>query len=78
MDPASFLSLDPWTLFLGLVFGAIGFGYFRYGKREGAIGTLIAGIALMAFPIFVSSPVMILVIGVALMAGPVVARRFGS
>ncbi len=77
MDPTSLLNLDPWTLFLGFVFSVIGFGYYRYGKRQGETVTLIVGIVLMIYPLFTTSPVTIVVVGLLLMAGPVVARRVG-
>jgi hypothetical protein len=76
MDSLSLFSLDPWTLFLGFVFSVIGFGYYRYGRRQSETGALIAGIALMVYPLFVTSPATITVIGLLLMAGPVVAKRF--
>jgi hypothetical protein len=77
MDPTSLLNLDPWTLFLGFVFSVIGFGYYRYGKRQGETVTLIVGIVLMIYPLFTTSPVTIVVVGLLLMAGPVVAKRVG-
>lgn len=77
MDPTSLLNLDPWTLFLGFVFSVIGFGYYRYGKRQGETVALIVGIVLMIYPLFTTSPVMIVVVGLLLMAGPVVAKRVG-
>ncbi len=78
MDPSAFLSLDPWTLFLGFVFSVIGFGYYRYGKRQSDTVMLAAGVALMVYPLFVASPVMLAVIGLILTAGPVMAKRFGG
>jgi hypothetical protein len=78
MDPWSFMSLDPWTLFLGFVFSVIGFGYYRYGKRESDTVMLAAGIVLMVYPLFVTSPVILGVIGVVLTAGPVMAKRLGG
>lgn len=77
MDPTSLLNLDPWTLFLGFVFSVIGFGYYRYGKRQGETVALIVGIVLMIYPLFTTSPVTIVVVGLLLMAGPVVAKRVG-
>lgn len=78
MDPLSLWSLDPWTLFLGLVFSAVGFGYYRYGKRQSDTVMLAAGIVLMVYPLFVTRPVMVGVIGVILTAGPVIAKRLGG
>ena len=43
MDPMSLLNLDPWYLFLSLIFSLIGFAYFRYGKRQGDGPAMIVG-----------------------------------
>jgi predicted membrane protein len=78
MDPSTLLSFDPWTLFWGFVFSVIGFGYYRYGKRQGDTVMLIAGVVLMVYPLFVTSSVIVAVIGVILTAGPVMAKRLGG
>jgi hypothetical protein len=77
MDPISLLNLDPWYLVLSLVFSTIGFGYFRYGKRQGESLLLIVGVMLMVYPYFITSPLAVVVVGLFLMAGPFVAKRFG-
>ncbi len=38
-----------------LIFGAIGFGVFIYGKKERSFKPLVVGIALMGYPYFVNS-----------------------
>jgi len=58
------------SLFWGLVFGSVGLGFFVYGKKQGAIVPVLCGLALMIFPYFVSSTLLLIVIGVALMAIP--------
>jgi hypothetical protein len=77
MDPISLLNLNPWYLVLSLVFSTIGFGYFRYGKRQGESLLLIVGVMLMVYPYFITSPLAVVVVGLFLMAGPFVAKRFG-
>ncbi len=62
-------------LLWGVLFGSIGFGFFLYGKKQGAIVPLACGLALMVFPYFISSTVLLIVIGVALMAIPYFVRR---
>lgn len=57
-------------LFLGLLFGSVGFGYFLYGKRQAAIVPMVCGIALMVFPYFVSNVLILAIIGIALAALP--------
>jgi hypothetical protein len=58
------------SILWGMLFGAIGLGYFIYGKRQEKFAPLLCGIALMVFPYFVSSAVWLVVIGAALMAVP--------
>jgi hypothetical protein len=48
MDPAV-------SLILSAIFGAIGTGYFLYGKREAKASALVCGFGLMIFPWFVDS-----------------------
>ena len=42
-------------LLWGVLFSAIGFGYFLYGKKQRSISPLLFGVALMGFPYFVSN-----------------------
>ena len=58
------------SLLWGLIFGSIGVGFFVYGKKQGEVVPLLCGLALMIFPYFVSSTLLLVVIGVALMAIP--------
>ena len=64
------LVLSTATLLWGVLFGSIGLGFFVYGKKQRAIVPLICGLALMAFPYFVSGTFLLIAIGVALMAIP--------
>jgi hypothetical protein len=64
----------PATLLWGMLFGAIGVGFFIYGKRQARIMPLMCGIALMVFPWFVSGALPTFVIGLALVAIPFVLR----
>lgn len=77
MDPMSLVNLDPWYLFLSLIFSLIGFGYFRYGKRQGDGRVMLVGVGLMVYPYFITSPLAVVGVGGLLMAGPLVARRLG-
>jgi hypothetical protein len=54
----------------GLLFGACGIGYFTYGRRQGNKVALVAGLALMAFPYFVSSVLGMIMVGCVLLALP--------
>jgi multisubunit Na+/H+ antiporter MnhG subunit len=53
----------------GLIFGAIGFVAFVYGKRQSEWRPMVLGLALMAFPYFVGNPVALYAIGAVLTLG---------
>lgn len=57
-------------LFLAMLFGCVGLGFFVYGKRQSATVPLLAGLALMVFPYFVTNVPGLLLIGCALVALP--------
>lgn len=71
------LDLSPATLFVGLVVSSIGFGLFRYGKKGSRPPQLLAGMALMAYPSFVHSPVAVLAIAASLLAALWLSLRLG-
>jgi hypothetical protein len=48
----------------GLVFGSIGFVAFIYGKRMHIWKPMLIGLALMAYPYFVSNDIALFAIGV--------------
>jgi hypothetical protein len=58
------------SLLIAMVFGAIGLGYFLYGKKQQRFAPLLAGLVLMVYPYFVANTYALLVIGVGLMAAP--------
>ncbi|TAN06976.1 MAG: hypothetical protein EPN38_06685 [Rhodanobacteraceae bacterium] len=62
------------TLLWGMVFSAIGAGYFIYGKRQTSIAAMLCGIALVVYPWFVTSAWLTVIIGVVLMAIPYLVR----
>ena len=48
----------PWTstpTFSSFVVSGIGFVAFAYGKRQGRVPQMVAGLVLMGFPYFVSN-----------------------
>jgi len=61
-------------LIWGMVFGAIGLGFFTYGKKQKAAVPLITGIALFMFPYFISNAYMLVIVGVLLVALPYFVR----
>jgi len=68
------LSMNLSQLLWGVLFGSIGLGYFVYGKKQRAVVPFLCGIALMAFPYFVSSTVLLILIGAILSALPYFVR----
>lgn len=66
---------DPTTLMLSVLFGAIGLGYFVYGKKQQKWVAMVAGALLCAFPYFVSNVWATIAIGMALCAAPFVIRE---
>jgi predicted membrane protein len=58
----------------GMLFGAVGLGYFIYGKRQMAIVPLVTGIALFVFPYFISNIYLLISVGIGLVALPYFLR----
>jgi len=59
----------------GVIFGAIGLGFFVYGKKQKAIIPFLSGIGLMVFPYFISNAVILVIAGIILTALPFVIKR---
>jgi len=59
----------------GVIFGAIGVGFFVYGKKQKAIIPFLSGIGLMLFPYFISNAVILVIAGIILVAVPFVIKR---
>jgi hypothetical protein len=66
--------MDTSSLLWGLLFGSVGLGFFLYGRKQKAAVPLLCGLALMAFPYFVSDTVALVAIGGALIAAPYFLR----
>lgn len=63
------------SLFWGMIFSAIGVGFFVYGKKQAAFVPLLCGLALMIFPFFVSNTYALVAIGLVLIAIPYFTRQ---
>jgi hypothetical protein len=61
-------------LMWGMVFGAIGVGFFIYGKKQKAFVPLIVGIALCVIPYFISNVYVLVIAGAVLVALPYFVR----
>ena len=55
-------------IFACIIFGAIGFAVFLYGKKNKLFRLLVIGIALMAYPYFISGTFFLYSIGITLTA----------
>ena len=66
---------DSSLLLWGLIFGAVGFAFFSYGRKQKSGVPLATGIALMVFPYFVSDVTVLVIVGCALIALPYFFRR---
>lgn len=66
---------DSTSLMLSVLFGAIGAGYFVYGKKQQKVVPLAAGVLLCIYPWFVTNLYATIAVGVALTAAPFVVRR---
>ena len=68
LDLAGFTWPPPAYLFGALVFGLVGLGAFRYGRKTDRLRTLWIGVALMLYPYVVSNTAAMYAIGLALCA----------
>jgi hypothetical protein len=62
------------AFFWGFLFGAVGLGYFVYGKKQQRLVPLVCGILLMVYPYLVSDTTSIVLIGIVLMGIPYYTR----
>lgn len=65
---------DSSILIWGVLFGAIGLGFFTYGRKQKAVVPLLTGIALFIFPYFMPNIYALLIVGVILVAVPYFIR----
>jgi len=56
-------------LFASLIWGAIGLGFFVYGRKQRSAGPMLGGILIMGTTYFVASAIAISLICVVVMAG---------
>lgn len=61
-------------LMWGMVFGALGLGFFTYGKKQKAVVPLFTGIALFIIPYFISDVYMLVIAGSVLVVLPYFVR----
>ncbi|HDH10549.1 MAG TPA: hypothetical protein ENG97_01710 [Deltaproteobacteria bacterium] len=61
-------------LIWGTLFGAVGLGFFIYGKKQRSVVPLFTGIALFLFPYFIQNVYVLVIVGVILVAIPYIVR----
>jgi predicted membrane protein len=62
-------------LIWGMLFGAIGLGFFTYGRKQKAVVPLFTGIALFIFPYFISNVYVLVIAGIVLVVLPYFVRK---
>ena len=62
------------SLFLGVLFGSIGLGFFIYGRKQRKVVPLLCGIVLMIVPYFIPNTLLLFVVGTVLVAVPYFIR----
>lgn len=63
------------SLFLIIVFSAVGGAYVLYGKKQQDALILIIGVLLSVYPYFVENAFLVLLIGVALSVVPIARSK---
>ncbi len=64
------MTSDPVYLSVILVASAVGFGFFRYGRKQQRLMFTLCGIGLMGYPYVVSGVLALVLVGVAISAAP--------
>lgn len=65
---------DPAYMMWTILFSALGFGYFQYGRKQGRSVPLISGIVLMIYPYFIPNIYAMVAIGCVITALPYFVR----
>jgi hypothetical protein len=70
--------MDPTWLLVSGLFSLIGMAVFAYGRRQRTATHTLVGVALMAYPYFISSILALIGIGVLLLVAMVVGNGIES
>jgi hypothetical protein len=63
-------AMDSTSLFLGVILGSIGTGYFVYGKKQRKGSAMISGALLCGLPWFISNNLLLVAAGILVAAVP--------
>ncbi len=66
------------TIIAGFLISTVGFSFFLYGKKQGRVPQLVAGMLLMVCPFAVRDPVWMSCLAVVLLLGLKAALCLGS
>jgi hypothetical protein len=72
------MDLDGNALLLSLVVSSIGLVCLAYGKRQGRVPQIVAGLTLMIFPYFVSNLLVMALVAALVLAVLTAALRVGA
>jgi hypothetical protein len=70
--PGSFT--DSNSFLIGMIAGAIGSGYFLYGKKQDKPVPMVCGVLLITYPYLTDNILILLAVGVALCVAPYFIR----
>ena len=62
------------TIVWGVLFGAVGLGFFTYGKKQRAVVPLLAGAALFVVPYVIPNAYLLVLAGAVIIAIPYFAK----
>jgi hypothetical protein len=62
------------NLLWGVLFGAIGFAYFLYGRKQSKTVLFLCGIGLMVFPYFIANTAVLIAMSGILIVVPYLMR----
>lgn len=74
--PGTLFGMTAWGLIASLLFSGIGYYYFKRGRDQNDTTRIYCGLAMLAYPYFVTNALYIVLIGAALMAVPSIMERF--
>jgi len=72
------MDLDANALLLSLAIGSVGLGFFVYGKKQGRLPQMAAGVLLLVYPYFISNLLVMAAIGALVLVLMWVALRLGA
>ncbi|MGD0678977.1 MAG: hypothetical protein ABSC94_26530 [Polyangiaceae bacterium] len=72
------MSFDPTSLLVAFVVGSVGFVCFVFGKRQGRLPHMLAGVALIVYPYFVTNPLLSIGVGAGILALLWLGVRLGA